>query len=194
MAHGGVAHDHALLLGEPGSNQGAASHITGGHDAAVHEAHGNGIYGNVGSAAGNDVGDTGDNAAHTGGDAGANLTVDLAHHDEEHHADDTSQGVHVHDVALLQTQAGGYVGGGDVSAVVAHTNVQEKHQQAIDDDNPACAEVDDGILITVAEILFRHLFSLISKWFGSGQVPASPFLVAAILYRFGGFCAIPTSW
>ena len=88
MAHGGVAHDHALLLGEPVGHQGAARHVAGGHDAAVHEAHGNGVDRNAGGVAGDDVGDAGDDAAHAGGDAGADLVVDLAHDDEEHHAHD----------------------------------------------------------------------------------------------------------
>ena len=45
--------------------------------------------------------------------------------------DQTGQGVHVHDVALLQSQAVGHIGAADVGAVVARMPTYRKeHQQA----------------------------------------------------------------
>ena len=171
VAHGGVAHDHALLLGEPGGHQGAARHIAGGHDAAVHKAHGDGVDRQAGGRAGDDVGDAGDDAADAGGHAGADALVDLPGDDEEYHAHDAGQGVHVHYVAVGHAQTVGHVGGGDVGAVVAHAHVQEEHQQTVDDNDPAHAEVDDRGLVVVGRFFCHFVPSSLVRFSGGGLRP-----------------------
>ena len=58
----------------------------------------------------------------------------------------------------------GHVGRRDVGAVVAHAHVQEEHQQTVDDNDPAHAEVDDRGLVVVGRF-FAILFPLLSSDF-----------------------------
>ena len=62
--------------------------------------------------------------------------------------------------------------GGDVGAVVAHADVQEEHQQAVDDDDPAHAEVDYGLAVILG--WFCHTFpSSLCDRFCRNTAPAS---------------------
>ena len=80
-----------------------------------------------------------------------------------------ARGVHVHDVALLQPQAVGHIGGGDVGAVVAHADVQEEHQQAVDDDDPATPKSTTDLRLSLVGFAIR--FPLLSVIDFAGTQP-----------------------
>ena len=95
MAHGGVAHDDPLLLGEPLGYQIAAGDITRRHNCAYHYAHADGVHDQIGGVTYADVGDTGQDHTYAGSDPGANGTVNLTYDDEKDYAYHAGHCVHV---------------------------------------------------------------------------------------------------
>ena len=94
VAHGRIAHDHALLLREPLGDQRAAADIAGGHDRSGDQAHADQIHPDAGRIAQADVRESGDDAQDAGKPSGSDLPVQLAEQHEKCNAHKAGDGIH----------------------------------------------------------------------------------------------------